>query len=148
MKVEMSKAVDSRVAGEFNPSPEERSLGAYKEVLEPQVRDAVLLLRKKGYSTYESGFVVPGVTQNIKSFDRVFEGVIIPDTLIECLASDGVKLEVSPNEIFLHFDKFISLEEIKRIWDMVANALPDLGHIITPKMPNATKTDLSGFLVE
>ena len=41
-----------------NPTPteEELEMGCYIESIEPQVRAAVLNLRRKGYATYESGF--------------------------------------------------------------------------------------------
>lgn len=38
------------------PTPVEDDLGAFVEMLEPQVREAVLLLHERGYTTESSGF--------------------------------------------------------------------------------------------
>jgi len=43
---------------ETNPDPteEEYDIDAYFEEIEPQCREAILKMRKKGYETYSSGF--------------------------------------------------------------------------------------------
>jgi hypothetical protein len=46
------QSVQERKKDPTAPSPEELNLGAYKEVLEPQVREAVFLLRKKRISDF------------------------------------------------------------------------------------------------
>jgi hypothetical protein len=47
---------EERKAKNPRASEEELRAGVYKEGLEPQVRDAVFALRRKGYATFESGF--------------------------------------------------------------------------------------------
>jgi hypothetical protein len=60
-----------RVKTNPTPSDEEINAGAFPELLEPQVRDAVFEMRKKGYATESSGF--GGETGEVQSIDGYFE---------------------------------------------------------------------------
>lgn len=52
----MKQDFDRRLAANPTPTTQELSLGTYVENLEPQVRDATMALREKGYHTSSSGF--------------------------------------------------------------------------------------------
>lgn len=71
------------------PDAEELSLGAYWEQIEPQVRDAVLVLRRKGYNTYESGFCGFGAIQRISFNPKLREPIVISEGLQEKLLEGG-----------------------------------------------------------
>jgi len=53
----MAVELAAREAANHVPTQEELSAGLFREMLEPQVRQAVFTLRQKGYPTYESGFL-------------------------------------------------------------------------------------------
>ena len=52
----MDKELKEQREKNQKPTDNELSMGVYEEQIEPQVRDAIRNLRKKGYSIYESGF--------------------------------------------------------------------------------------------
>jgi hypothetical protein len=126
---------------EKNPkaTDEELSAGVYKEHLEPQVRDAVFSLRRKGYTTYESGF--GGYDGQTIAFEKNYlENFQFPEKLAQKLAGLGVKLEIQPDRIWLTFEKFADLDEIKKIWDEIAETLPDLGGPAEPSQLEGAKS--------
>jgi hypothetical protein len=47
---------DARLKDNPTPTEEELYMGAFKEWLEPQVRDAIPEMYRKGYGTVSSGF--------------------------------------------------------------------------------------------
>jgi hypothetical protein len=57
-QVHVSMKVEEQIRLKENPKPSEEELhmGAFKEWLEPQVRDAMSMMFKKGYATQSSGF--------------------------------------------------------------------------------------------
>ena len=112
---------------------EELSLGAYIENIEPQVREAVLCIRKKGYNTFESGFTGEGDEQMISIMNGSFEGFSISEEQRKKLKSKGVEIEIEDKSITLSLEKEMTVPEIKKIWDEIAEALPDLGK---PAEPN------------
>lgn len=126
---------DIKTRKEQNPiaTAEELSMGAYKESIEPQVREAVLNLRKKGYTTYESGFHM--FNGQIISFEK---NHLIPEELIGSIKIDGVDIKINPNSISFSYDHFLELDEIKNIWNQIEQSLPDLGKPVTPcSLPQA-----------
>src|SRR5258708_1162816 len=52
----MKREEAARLRNNPAPSEEELFMGAFKEWLEPQVRDAIFTLYRKGYATQSSGF--------------------------------------------------------------------------------------------
>jgi hypothetical protein len=106
-------------------------MGVYCEYIEPQVLEAVLNLRKKGYSTYESGFgdfdsqMISFEEEHLKDFD-------FPQSLYQDFENQDVKIIVQPNQVKLKFSSFKNLEEIKKLWDKIEAALPDLGKSAKP----------------
>lgn len=68
---QMEEEVRLRLQRDPRPTEEEIFVGAFKEMIEPQVRDALFEFNKKGYPTESSGF--GGETGTIQSMDGYFE---------------------------------------------------------------------------
>ncbi len=121
----MSNTFKERILSNPEPSQEEESLCVYKEEIEPQVLSAVILMRKKGYDTYESGFY--GLNkQRIGFNDSYLDGVELPFDVIEFAKTKEVEIKIGSNNIEYFCNKLLSTEEIKEIWEKIAKALPDL----------------------
>ncbi len=104
----------------------ELSLGAFWEQIEPQVRSALKIIRQKGYSTIESGFY--GENRQVITVANADFAFYYPnEALIQKLAESGVEIQVTENEISLLFNNQLNEQEIKEIWDQVADSLPDKG---------------------
>lgn len=112
-------------------TPDEYKMGAYVEIIEPQVRDAVLLLRKKGYNTYESGFYGDNL-QLISTEEDSFLSYSPSLNLKKYLKEKNIEIKVEPNSVLLYFGDKVNLETIKDVWDRVADDIPDLGHEAEP----------------
>jgi hypothetical protein len=70
---QMCVELAERLATDPTPTDEERRMGTYVQMIEPQVRNAVLKLREKGYDTNSSGFNgarTPG-TQSIQFLNNI-----------------------------------------------------------------------------
>jgi len=108
------------------PTDEEWSMGAYKEQLEPQVRDAVMLMRQKGYNTGSSGF---------RGRDHVEQSMNVAtpldDDSLARLAEHNIGVS-DTGGIRFKPDNPGDLDGIKKIWDMIADILPDLGKPADP----------------
>lgn len=139
------QSVQERKKDPTTPSLEELNLGAYKEVLEPQVREAVFLLRKKGYPTFESGFLDFEGNQSIGLEAPMFKDVTLPKELTHELLNKGIVVKILSEAIELHLDRFISLDEIRQAWMDIAEALPDLGHPTAPKVQAVSGVTYAGF---
>ncbi|MEY4745199.1 MAG: hypothetical protein RL272_1144 [Candidatus Parcubacteria bacterium] len=117
------------------PTAEELSMGAYVERIEPQVREAVLAMRRKGYSTSSSGF-------NILHYQSM--SLSEPDLLKldaaarERLAALGVAIDKGGNG--LHFESpSADMDDLKKSWDEIADALPDLKRAAPPASHGAAE---------
>lgn len=112
---------------------EEISLGAYAERLEPQTRDAVLALRRKGYPTFESGFSALDV-QNVRFEEEIPElrDFVAPSDLAEMFLAHGATLGIEPKRVWFSFSKPLSLDEMRLLWIALAKAMPDLKHSAPP----------------
>lgn len=101
-------------------------MGAYREMLEPHVRDAVMVMRAKGYNTLGSGFgeddrqVVTFADQDIDQIDVEVLGR---------LADMGVM--VGPKSLVFEATD-VDLGALKSKWDALAAALPDRGRAAPP----------------
>lgn len=124
-KREKELAEKPRIATE-----EEYEIGAYSDLIEPQVRDAVFLVNEKGYKTFQSGFREKDPTNQY--IDVYNANVEIPENLKEILTSYGVEVQVenlddrttvtlSPKDP----SKTIRQETWKKIWDEFSEGLPD-----------------------
>lgn len=136
---QVGQEVERRKLQNSKATEEELGAGIYKEHIEPQVRGAVFALRRKGYATYESGF--GGYDRQMISFEKnQLEDFELPENLAQKLAGLGVKAAIEPNRVSLTFEKYIELDEIKKIWDEIAEALPDLGAPAEPNQLRAAKS--------
>lgn len=115
------------------PSKEEISMGVFIERLEPQVRDIVLSLHRKGYGTNESGFYNFG-EQKIGFSEDVLKTYLPSDELLNNLSSEGVELLIEPDSLTLVFSKKKNLEDIKELWSKVEKDLPDLEKEAEPSL--------------
>ncbi len=119
---------------ETNPIPteEETSLGLFKERIEPQVRDALFDLHRKGYHTLSSGFDYKDPSkQNICFYDEVQ----LSEEVKKLLESLGVKISSVPfrdresNYWKIEFTaEKPDLESLKIMWDKISKLMPDTGH--------------------
>ena len=75
LRTDIHKQLDidtaKRIERDPIPTEEEAIIGAYKEMLEPQVKDAIFEFLRKGYTPESSGFT--GEHFNIQSMDGYFE---------------------------------------------------------------------------
>ncbi len=111
------------------PDADELALGAFREAVEPQVRDAVMALRNKGYGTISSGFA-EGAHQAIVFTEDV--SMIIPPEVLSALAAEGV--EVKGNRMDFVTPE-IDEQAIKERWDKAAALIPGRG---APAAPSET----------
>jgi hypothetical protein len=116
----------------------EDSLGVFVELLEPQVRDAVLELNRKGYTTYSSGFF--GKRHEVQAIAGVFA------------LDDEIKKELAPHDVEIEDKQWFrgrfthtiiafkpqepDLAKIKQRWDLIAAILPDRGQLALPNFLN------------
>ena len=141
----MAKELSERITRNPLPTDQERSIGAYVESIEPQVRNAVLTLKSKGYPTQDSGFHasddnwrIMGMDNPLRDFNSAHKrgqtiGFAVPLHLTNeqrsALAELGAEA-VSPPE----YSDLISrigftpaapdLTAITAQWDAIANVLP------------------------
>lgn len=123
---EMTLELHTRLDQDPNPTEGELEAGTFIENIEPQVRMAVLDLRKKGYSTWESGFMGVEGEQRI-SFEEELPANFKPSTqLVESLVEKGVVLQIEPSAISYTTDRILSVEEMKDIWSNIQEEIPAL----------------------
>lgn len=121
-----NKEFGERILTNPDPTDEELKMGAYKEEIEYQVRDAIIELRKKGYNTFESGFYGPE-KQRIGFDEKYFDNFVPSENLKRMAEDKGLSIDVFPDAIELSYKKFVEIEDIKYIWDKVVEELDDLG---------------------
>jgi len=138
-KGEMEKRFKERIMDNPDPSAQELEMGVYKENIEPQVYSAVVAMRKKGYNTYESGFYGPD-KQRVGFEGNPLSGIKISNEVISLAEEMGLKIDILSDAIVLHYDKFIELDEIKEVWNKIAEELPDLGEKAEPTSIEAAKS--------
>ncbi len=80
------------------PSASELLLGCYAEQIEAQTRNAVLILRQKGYETVESGFFDRFIGSQFFHFEEVRESEIPTDLIEDLRAFFDVSLVVHRDE--------------------------------------------------
>lgn len=115
-------------------SEEEFEAGAYKEELESQISNAVFLLRKKGYSTFESGFR-NGRHQYMGMYNK---NIVIPESVIEYFKEKSFEISLVEKKdrttinLLPLKDEPVLLEEWKVVWNDFANKMPDIEKIASP----------------
>jgi hypothetical protein len=125
---QMKMETASRLHDNPTPTEEELYMAAFREWLEPQVRDAIPLMYKKGYATQSSGF--HGTKTELQLIDGYFDvdeetKQKLADMGVEVLR--GIDLGVPKNRWItgLRFRaEHPSIDEMTRRWDAVAAALP------------------------
>jgi hypothetical protein len=141
---EMQFELEDRMINNPMPTNEELNIGAYKEQLEPQVRDAVMDMRAKGYNTHSSGFAGKSYEEQRLDLDRP-----LSDEIVTLLRENGFGLGIafffdddnpdkgtwqgeSAGSIVFKPEKSTDLAEMKSKWDKLASILPDLGSSAPP----------------
>jgi len=121
---------DKRLEENPHPTDDERRIGAYIESLEPQVRDAILILTRKGYVTVTSGYDGINFADGIQLMG-FREGTIDESILAhiqETLDRETVEATLRDrNYLMLKSLRFLTMEEWKQVWDAVAAVFPDKG---------------------
>lgn len=107
-------------------SSDEYSLGIYINGIQPQIKNAVLTIHKKGYQLYEWGFA--GLERETQYMDGIFR--IQDKETKKKLSEIDVKIDeyefegLKKTEIY--FKPVIpDFKEVKAKWDRVAEILPD-----------------------
>jgi hypothetical protein len=133
--VERTRAeIDRREKVGPPPDAEELALGAFREAIEPQVREAIMALRAKGYTITSSGFV-GGDWQGV-FFDEDISQTL-PSETIKALADKGV--EIKGRGITFRVVE-INEQAMKEQWDKIVALIPDRG---SPAVPS--KTSIAEF---
>lgn len=115
-----------------NPEPDalETKLGAFREMLEPQVLDAVIELNSKGYTTDISGFLGTAEVQAIEGDFSIDESVQKKlqslDVTVITNPSGYTRIEYRPEEA--------DIKAMKNKWKKIASLFPDTGKKSDPSM--------------
>jgi hypothetical protein len=161
----MGQEIVERLTLNPTPTPEERSMGTYLEALEPQVRNAVMTMRAKGYNTMASGFHhseddwrVLGVDNPARAYDPVhirgqtmnFDHPLqLSLETSQTLTNLGAELIGFPGGSETYLIGFTpespDLEAITAKWDAIAEALPDLGIPAGPRMGSLEATSFGVY---
>jgi len=131
----------ARIIANDVPTKEELDMNMYTEELEPQVRDAVLDLNRKGYSTASSGFH-SHPEADIQQIDGFFT---LDHKTQRDLRAIGVEVRsgnVKPDgsETWKEYtsirfkSKEPSLEAMKEKWAEITALIPDRGRPATPNI--------------
>lgn len=130
----MEKELKLRYKTNPIPTETELALGVFLERIEPQLREALVILNQKGYCTGNSGFCYPRF--EIQDLDGRFR---LRHSTIEKLKKMSIRVKIVDWRHPLHlgvvrltkiYFKTASpdIESIKSQWDALAEELPDLGH--------------------
>lgn len=111
------------------PTPLEMRMGTYAETLEPQIRDAVLEIYRKGYKTNNSGF-------NGEAFEKqILGGYFTLDrkTIVKLKTLGAtVTLDQGVYTSIEFTPEIANLDQIRTTWNLIAALLPDKGHPAEP----------------
>ena len=117
---------------------DEYKLGAYADVLESQVRDAVLAAQKKGYRTFQSGFSEKSDRDQFMDFYN--RHLTIPESALNYARARSIQVTVEMlndrTTLTLHpvGKDPIRLTEWKEIWDTFIQLLPLASPEMVPSM--------------
>jgi len=112
---------------------EEYEMGVFSELLEEQVRDAMLEANKKGYKTFQSGFSEKNPKDQF--MDVYNKNIEIPEELITELEKKGIQISVENfkdrTTVTLHpEDKTFTISEWKDIWNYFVANLPQANEVL------------------
>lgn len=115
---------DLRRRVEKNPTPNdlELHLGVFLEEIEPQVRQAVVELNKKGYSTDKSGFMYNPCDQMVEGDFQIADAILeklnkIEGVTVATNSSGYTRIQLCPKEP--------NIPCIKKQWYKIVSLLPD-----------------------
>jgi len=120
---------------------DEVNAGIYREELEPQVSDAVFSLRKKGYSTFQSGLYNLDEGSQFIDFNKedaeFIKKTLDNSSIKKLLQGEGVsiKTEESDDRLSLVLNPDNPRQDLvfwKKIWDTFVEAMPNRGFNATP----------------
>lgn len=141
---QIEKETAERIKNNPVPAEEEIMVGAFREMLEPQIRDAVFEFFKKGYATESSGF--RGDIGDEQSMDGYFE---IDNEAKEKIEALGAKvLKGAETGLPYQSEEWASirfkaenpdLKEIKQKWDQIAEIMPDKGEPALPSISGGSE---------
>ena len=125
---EMEKGIKLRLEENPKPTVEELRMAAFKEWIEPQVREAAREMYRKGYGTMSSGFY--GDHHEFQAVDGYF---LVDDATKKKLQAMGVDVLTGPelgleNKLItqLRFrPKSVSMTEMQDMWEKIAALLPE-----------------------
>lgn len=129
-----------------NPKPRkiEKYIGAFEEMIEPQVKDALFEFYRKGYITESSGF--GGENGEIQSLDGYFEIDEKSKERIEKLGAKVLKgkdLDMPGQSEHYTYIQFYpekpDINDIKKKWDAIAAILPDRKKEIEPSISGGSE---------
>lgn len=110
-----------------HPTEEELRMGTFIEGIEPQVRDAVLTLVRKGYSPDGSGFDVDN-----PNLQTIYGPLELTKKEIQAIENAGaiVSDKYGPDEIQIRLQANTPTQSaIEKQWKQITDMLPDRGHI-------------------
>lgn len=119
-------------------SENEYAIGAYKERLETQAREAVLSLRKKGYASFESGF--SGLSRQQISFEQAVPELAEfkwSDSTLKEFHENAAEPYVQTKNIGFKTSRLLSDQTLTHLFDILVNELPVLEH---PQPPTEVET--------
>ncbi|MEK7460332.1 MAG: hypothetical protein AAB628_02180 [Patescibacteria group bacterium] len=117
---------------------EEYELGAYTDVLESQVREAVLGARRKGYLTFQSGFKEK--SERDQFIDVYNKNIVIPEETLKYLQEHFIetRIENFDDRTTLTLHPFgndpVRLAQWKEIWGTLIESLPPADSETVPNM--------------
>ncbi len=108
----MENEIHKRKSENSLATKDEIMIGCYMEDIEPQVREAVVEMNKKGYATVYSGF--HSFNSQIIKFKTEQKINISLEQIKKEYGEKGIIIETDEEFITIKFSKKISLEEIKK----------------------------------
>ncbi len=135
IQIKVEKDTIKRHKNNPKPNKMEQCLGVFIEMLEPQVRNAVFELNRKGYSTDTSGFMNNPCDQKIEGDFRLNEDVV------QKLNSIGVTVETNPSgyTIIQFSPKEADIKKIKKQWDKIVSMIPNKNQITSLSMTHRAR---------
>lgn len=135
IQTKMKNDINRRKKQNPNPNKIESCLGIFFEELEPQVRQAVIEMNRKGYSTDLSGFVNNSCEQMIEGDFQLEEKVINKLNLLGVTVgtnpSGYTRLQFSPREV--------DINKIKKHWNKVVSLLPNKNRMADSSMTRKSR---------
>jgi len=133
--------IRARIIANDVPTEQELNMNMYVEELEPQVRDAVLDLNRKGYSTHSSGFR-GHPNADIQQIDGFFTLDNDTQRNLNKIGVEVISKNIKPDEsgtwrehTSIRFrSKEPNLNAMKEKWAEITALIPDRGRSATPNI--------------